>query len=432
MTSRSTFVDPAQFDTALLNLALNARDAMPEGGRLTIETSPVELDADYAAVHPEVTPGPYVLIAVSDTGTGIPPEDIERVFEPFFSSKGAGKGTGLGLSMVHGFVKQSGGHIKLYSEVGHGTTVRLYLPPAAGPVLRKQAPPEPAPELAATETILLVEDDELVLRYVQRTLRSFGYTVVTAANGTEALPVLESDREFDLLFTDVIMTGELSGAELARKARDLRPGSFVGPNRPLALIGRPESGASIPARELALLRQAWLQGENRSFDQDPRIGLCVLAEVATKALSDGVNDVGTAIGVLGRLVRVFGGLEHARDEGEDDGRTLGVRHDNIMVEPIKALDALNDAFRPIARDGAGAIELGLRLQATLAHVARLRISDAALQGSMSEAAAVVAADALARARLALSSTADVTALEAAASHLLSQHGLQCASAASTV
>lgn len=211
-----------------------------------------------------------------------------------------------------------------------------------------------------------------------------------------------------------------------------RPGSFVGPNRPLALIGRPESGASIPARELALLRQAWLQGENRSFDQDPRFGLCVLAEVATKALSDAVNDVGTAIGVLGRLVRVFGGLEHARDEGEDDGRTLGVRHDNIMVEPIKALDALNDAFRPIARDGAGAIELGLRLQATLAHVARLRISDAALQGSMSEAAAVVAADALARARLALSSTADVAELEAAASHLLSQHGLQCAPAASTV
>ena len=227
MTSRSTFVDPAQFDTALLNLALNARDAMPEGGRLTIETSPVELDADYAAVHPEVTPGPYVLIAVSDTGTGIPPEDIERVFEPFFSSKGAGKGTGLGLSMVHGFVKQSGGHIKIYSELGHGTTVRLYLPPAAGPVLRKQAPPEPAPELAATETILLVEDDELVLRYAERGLRSFGYTVITAANGAEALPVLESDREIDLLFTDVIMTGELSGAELARKARDLRPGIRV-------------------------------------------------------------------------------------------------------------------------------------------------------------------------------------------------------------
>jgi len=221
------FVDAAQFDTALLNLALNARDAMPGGGRLTIETSPVELDADYAAVHSEVTPGPYVLVAVSDTGTGIPADDIERVFEPFFTTKAATKGTGLGLSMVHGFVKQSGGHIKIYSELDHGTTVRLYLPPAAEPVGRDEAPPERAPELSGTETILLVEDDDLVRKYAERLLRGFGYTVIPVANGAEALPVLESDRDIDLLFTDVIMPGELSGAELARKARELRPGIRV-------------------------------------------------------------------------------------------------------------------------------------------------------------------------------------------------------------
>jgi PAS domain S-box-containing protein len=220
------FIDAAQFDTALLNLALNARDAMPAGGRLTIETAAVELDADYAAMHPDLTPGDYVLVAVSDTGTGIAPDDIERVFEPFFTTKAEAKGTGLGLSMVHGFVKQSGGHIKIYSELGHGTTMRLYLPPTAEPARRgepSERPTGPPAQLAGTETILLVEDDELVLRYADRLLRGFGYTVITAASGPEALPVLESDRQVDLLFTDVVMPGGMSGVELAEKARELRP-----------------------------------------------------------------------------------------------------------------------------------------------------------------------------------------------------------------
>ena len=155
-------VDPNQLITALLNLAVNARDAMPGGGKLTLETRNVVLDEAYCRAHGEVTPGDYVMIAVSDTGHGIPKAILDKVFEPFFSTKAAGKGTGLGLSMVYGFVKQSGGHIKAYSEEGHGTTIRMYLPQAgAAPVLASEAAETPRME-SGSETILVVEDDEMV------------------------------------------------------------------------------------------------------------------------------------------------------------------------------------------------------------------------------------------------------------------------------
>jgi len=181
-------IDRNQLSTALVNLTVNARDAMPDGGKLTIETENVMLDEAYAETQSEVRPGPYALIAVSDTGTGIPAKLVDKVFEPFFTTKGVGKGTGLGLSMVFGFVKQSGGHIKIYSEVGHGTTVKLYLPRASGAdATQTVAPADLAPVQTGSETILVAEDDPLVRNNLVTQLRSLGYTTHAAADAQEAL-----------------------------------------------------------------------------------------------------------------------------------------------------------------------------------------------------------------------------------------------------
>ncbi len=207
-------VDPTQLSTALINLAVNARDAMPEGGKLTIETDNVVLDESYAQAHSEVQPGNYVMIAVSDTGAGVPDAIKDKIFEPFFSTKEMGKGTGLGLSMVYGFVKQSGGHIKLYSEEGHGTTIKLYLPRAGGQA-DTAAEQAPAPISGGSETILVVEDDPLVRTYVIAQLQGLGYTTLSASNAAEALALVESGAKFELLFTDVIMPGAMNGRQLA-------------------------------------------------------------------------------------------------------------------------------------------------------------------------------------------------------------------------
>jgi PAS domain S-box-containing protein len=219
-------VDPSQLGTALLNLAVNARDAMPDGGMLTLETGNVVLDESYAAANSDVAPGPYVLIAVSDSGTGIPAEIRDKVFEPFFTTKDVGKGTGLGLSMVYGFVKQSGGHIKIYSEDNHGTSVKLYLPRAAA-----QAD-QPAEAPIATfsggyECILVVEDDALVRKYVIAQLESLGYATIAAADAVEALRLIEQGAKIDLLFTDVIMPGTMNGRQLAHAILARRPGVKV-------------------------------------------------------------------------------------------------------------------------------------------------------------------------------------------------------------
>jgi CheY-like chemotaxis protein len=219
-------VDPNQLATAILNLALNARDAMPDGGKLTLETGAAYLDENYASMHPDVRPGRYALIAVSDTGTGIPAGMLDRVFDPFFTSKGPGKGTGLGLSMVYGFVKQSAGHVKIYSEEGHGTTVRMYLPPGMGALVASEAASAPAVE-GGHEKILVVEDDRLVRDYVLTQLRSLGYATLNAANGTEALALVETGNEFDLLFTDVIMPGAMNGRQLADELKKKKPGLKV-------------------------------------------------------------------------------------------------------------------------------------------------------------------------------------------------------------
>jgi PAS domain S-box-containing protein len=216
--------DPAQVESALLNLAVNARDAMPSGGKLTIETANVHLDEEYAAHNAEVSPGDYVLLAVSDMGTGMPAHILERAFEPFFTTKGPGEGTGLGLSMVFGFAKQSRGHVKIYSEVGHGTVVKLYLPRAetAMPVAAETVPvQEEFPR--GNETILVVEDDADVRKLAVGQLQSFGYRVIDAPDGPSALELCAGDLAIDLLFTDVVMPRGMTGKDLADKLRERCP-----------------------------------------------------------------------------------------------------------------------------------------------------------------------------------------------------------------
>ncbi|HTW54731.1 MAG TPA: MASE4 domain-containing protein [Stellaceae bacterium] len=220
--------DPSQLETAIANLANNARDAMPNGGRLTITTGVRYLDADYAADHVEVTPGGYVLIEVSDTGTGMPPDVLTRVFEPFFTTKEPGKGTGLGLSMVFGFMKQSGGHINVYSEPGRGTTFRLYLRPGEALAEEAEAPSGDAASLhGAGERILVVEDNAKLRAVLVRQLDELGYDVREADNAVAALALLDDGVEVDLLLSDIVMPGEIDGCQLAREFVGRRPGGRV-------------------------------------------------------------------------------------------------------------------------------------------------------------------------------------------------------------
>ena len=258
----TALVDPSQLSTAVLNLALNARDAMPGGGKLVLETNNIHLDEAYAGMHSEVTAGHYVMIAVSDTGSGIPAAVLEKVFDPFFTTKEVGKGTGLGLSMVFGFVKQSGGHIKIYSEEGHGTTVKLYLPRATGL-------DQTAVELLVSshiegghEVVLVVEDDALVRKYVVTQVESLGYTTLEAANAAEALKVIDNTAHIDLLFTDVIMPGAMNGRQLVDEALKRRPSLrtlFTSGYTENAIVhhGRLDSGVLLlakPYRKIDLAR----------------------------------------------------------------------------------------------------------------------------------------------------------------------------------
>ena len=218
----NTAVDPHQLENVILNLAINARDAMPEGGKLTLELSNATLDDGYVSALPDVPAGQYVMLAVTDTGTGMSPEVMERAFDPFFSTKREGEGTGLGLSMAYGFVKQSGGHIRLYSEVGEGTTVRVYLPRSTGTAV------EPARVKAGAlkhgnETILVVEDDAKVRETVVDLLSGLGYAVLKANNAEQALAVVESGVHIDLLFTDVVMPGALRSTEMVQRAVQTLP-----------------------------------------------------------------------------------------------------------------------------------------------------------------------------------------------------------------
>jgi PAS domain S-box-containing protein len=222
----NTLADPAQVESAVLNLAINARDAMPGGGRLTIEITNAVLDESYARRDPDIEPGQYVLLAVSDTGHGMNPETVSRVFEPFFTTKAEEKGTGLGLSMVYGFVKQSHGHIQIYSEVDQGTTVKIYLPRSQQAEVA--ADPAPVGSLRGrSEVILVVEDDDLVRAQAVGMLRDLGYTCIHARGGAEAMAVLESNAKVDLLFTDVVMPGPVKSRDLAAAFERMRPGAPV-------------------------------------------------------------------------------------------------------------------------------------------------------------------------------------------------------------
>jgi signal transduction histidine kinase/CheY-like chemotaxis protein len=218
-------IDPAQFETAMLNLVINSRDAMAGGGRITIETRNVTLDRPYIADNPELTAGPYVMIAVSDSGSGMTPAVLARAFDPFFTTKEVGKGSGLGLSQVYGFAKTAGGHVKIYSELGIGTTVKLYLPKSSDRPVVPEIGTETASLRPASghETILVVEDDEDVLVVAAESLRDLGYQVVTAVNAAQALEILRGDQPVDLLLSDVIMPGGMNGVQLTVEARRIRP-----------------------------------------------------------------------------------------------------------------------------------------------------------------------------------------------------------------
>ena len=218
----NTIADPAQVESALLNLALNARDAMAGSGRLTVEITNAVLDEAYARDARDVTPGQYVLLAVSDTGEGMSEETKARVFEPFFTTKADGKGTGLGLSMVYGFVKQSSGHIQIYSEPGHGTTVKIYLP-RSRQAATAAAPTEPTARNGDGRVILVVEDEEAVRTAAVAVLEDLGYRPMQAADAESALALVRSGQPIDLVFTDVVMPGQLRTREFARQVRELRP-----------------------------------------------------------------------------------------------------------------------------------------------------------------------------------------------------------------
>ena len=220
-------IDVNQMENALLSLAVNARDAMPDGGKLTIEVANTHIDEDYAAQEAEVSPGQYVLISVSDTGQGMDEDVLSHAIEPFFTTKEVGRGTGLGLSMVYGFIKQSGGHIRVYSERGHGTTVKIYLPRFYGPLPDNDTGTvsRATPVCGGDETVLVCEDDDKVRAYTVDVLKELGYRVMEADNGAAALQTLETASEpIDLLFTDVILPGGMTGADIAQQARAQQPG----------------------------------------------------------------------------------------------------------------------------------------------------------------------------------------------------------------
>ena len=215
-----TSADPTQLEIAILNLAVNARDAMPQGGKLTIESENVRLDEDYAATHGDVTPGQYAMVALTDTGSGMTQEIVAKAFDPFFTTKDLGRGTGLGLSQVYGFIKQSRGHVSLYSEPGVGTTVKLYLPRLdAPPATERPAATRPAAVVLREGTILVVEDDEDVRAFSTQALRDLGYRVLVATDARSALETLEKEAGIDLLFTDIGLAGGINGRELADAAQ---------------------------------------------------------------------------------------------------------------------------------------------------------------------------------------------------------------------
>jgi two-component system, cell cycle sensor histidine kinase and response regulator CckA len=267
--------DPTQVESALMNLAINARDAMPEGGSITIETANKHLDETYAAEHTDVTAGDYVMLAVSDTGSGIPHEMLEKVFEPFFTTKADGKGSGLGLSMVYGFAKQSRGHVKIYSEMGHGTTVRLYLPRSTEAATAPESRPASVNDDFNGATILVVEDNPDVRDAVVRQLTQAGYAVLQAENAATALELLCHSRHVDLLFSDVVMGGGMTGIDLAAEAKKCRPdlSILLTSGFAEAALNRSSGGVEFPLLSKPYRKQDLLHRVNELLSaRSPRVG----------------------------------------------------------------------------------------------------------------------------------------------------------------
>jgi len=280
---KMTYIDPSQFESALLNLAVNSLHAMPDGGKLTIETANVDIDSGYAHSHLDVSPGSYVMLAVSDTGCGMPRAVREQVFEPFFTTKPVGQGSGLGLSMVHGFVKQSGGHVRIYSEPDKGTTIRLYFPVSVREALPVVAKTEYEPESRGQgETVLVVEDDDGLRDMAVTVIRKLGYRVVEARDGLAALSLIDHDDTIDLLFTDVVLPRGMNGHELAQESLRRRPNlkvlytSGYTDNAILnnglldsgfELVSKPYMRAELAIRlRQALLRKAGVQDSGSTMD----------------------------------------------------------------------------------------------------------------------------------------------------------------------
>src|SRR5271166_4087990 len=267
-------IDRGQFEAVIANLATNARDAMPRGGALLIDTRNGRLDAAYAAAHTDVTPGDYVVVEVSDSGTGMPSEILLRIFEPFFTTKEQGKGTGLGLSMVFGFMKQSGGHVAVYSEPGKGTTFRLYLPRMQETAAVQADPLEAPASRGGSETILVVEDNAALRRVMVRQLGEAGYRVLEAPDADAAMTIIESPEPIDLLLTDVVMPGAMDGRELTRAAVALRPAL-----RALLTSGFPDArwgGAASRSGSRLLskpFRKEELRCAVREMLDEPRLGV---------------------------------------------------------------------------------------------------------------------------------------------------------------
>jgi PAS domain S-box-containing protein len=253
-----TQADPGQFQNAIVNLAVNGRDAMPRGGRIFVETRNTILDAAQLGAEFDVTPGDYVQLSISDTGTGMAPEVRERVFEPFFTTKEKGRGTGLGLSMVYGFVKQSGGHITIYSELGHGTTFNIYLPRTGKGLAERPSTASDDASPLQRGVVLVVEDDPGVRELTVSRLKAIGYKVVEAVDGRKAAEVLKSPEPVDLVFTDLVMPGGISGRDVAALARKLRPGIKI-----LLTSGYAEDLVPVDPglAQLKILRKPYRQGD---------------------------------------------------------------------------------------------------------------------------------------------------------------------------
>jgi PAS domain S-box-containing protein len=316
----NTQADPAQVESAILNLAINARDAMAEGGRLTIEITNAVLDESYARRDPDIEPGQYVMLAVSDTGHGIDSETLPKVFEPFFTTKTEEKGTGLGLSMVYGFVKQSRGHIQIYSEVGHGTTVKIYLPRT----MQAEAAAETSPLGSLrghSQVILVVEDEELVRTQAVGMLRDLGYACLHARDGAEALSILESGAQVDLLFTDVVMPGPIKSRDLVAAAERIRPGVpvlFTSGYTENAIVhhGRLDPGVQLLSKpytrnDLARKVHGMLRGREPVVlivEDEPMVRLAAVDMVASlgfRALQAGDGEAALAILKAGERVDVL-------------------------------------------------------------------------------------------------------------------------------